>query len=606
MRKCLSIVILWAFALICGAEPVKKPVVFYLKNLPSERIGGLSDERIREELRADGFIVIDVDCSMFPKSSPYLEEALVRFHHSCKEVYSEYENDCQKVDVTNIFYVPEGYTVTRNIPVWNILEHGADESGKWVMDTWNSHIVPHFGEAPVSSPEQMHDREGNPLDWNLYMDVVHPSGEAAAPVPLLLVFGSITPRMASFRPDRTIDRVSRNIFPFGFLTTGYAFAITDHCYNPLVRSWGHFKQYTLDDFNAHASSSAFIRCLRANKERFNLDGRIGVMGVSKASYSAMRVADRSSSDESLLFGGKVNDKPQPWPGEDGHSDVSYVAAGIGAERIFRYVDSISAPIITSAGKHDEYNQWDVYPDVVRHMVSMNHIHLPMWMEDMGHTFPCMGKDYAAGESRYVLFKRFFDNFLKKESADVFYILPAEGRTDVDGYGRSRVVPEDDGLPGRLPEPMLPSAMGYFHEAYPFAGSYAGMLMRLATGERKYVLFRDFFEGYIGHPGDFMVLASDKVFPGELPPLDFQAPVTVRFLTKCLLSEIVGKVKVKDAMTGMTVSGNWVPSMNDTCFGFIPDEPMVSGRVYEVHVPSTIISVSGKSPSVSVIRKFIVN
>ena len=214
--------------LLCGAEPVKKPLAFYLKNLPIERVGEYSDAKIKAGLLSDGFIVIDVD-------------------------------------LTRVFYVPQGYTVTCDIPVWNTLEHGASGSSEWVMDTWNSYIVPRFGVDEVSVPDQMHNRDGSPLDWNLYMDIIHPSGKASKRVPLLMIFGSITPRMASFRPDRSLDRVYRSIFPLGFLTSGYAVAVTDHGYNPLVSSWGHFTQYTLDDFNANASSSAFIRYVRAHQ-----------------------------------------------------------------------------------------------------------------------------------------------------------------------------------------------------------------------------------------------------------------------------------------------------------------------------------------------------
>ena len=93
-----------------------------------ERVGGFSDSQIMNQLSKDGFIVIDVDCSDFPRTSPQLEDALVHFHMKCSEVYSRYEDSTQTVDVTNIFYVPEGYTVTRNIPVWNIQEHGAEGS----------------------------------------------------------------------------------------------------------------------------------------------------------------------------------------------------------------------------------------------------------------------------------------------------------------------------------------------------------------------------------------------------------------------------------------------------------------------------------------------
>ena len=604
--SCALLIALTTF--FCGAEPVKKPVAFYLRNLPMERVGGLTDAQIKSQLRQDGFIVIDVDCSDFPRTSPQLEDALVHFHMKCSEVYSRYEDSTQTVDVTNIFYVPEGYTVTRNIPVWNIQEHGAEGSMEWVMDTWNNHIVTKFGQPKVTSPEQMRNPDGSPIDLNLYIDIVHPSGRASTSVPILLTFGSITPRMASFRPDRPIGRVYRSIFPLGFLTSGYAFAVADHCYNPLARKWGHFKQYTLDDYNAHASSTAFIRYLRAHADKYNLNGKIGVMGISKASYSSVRVADRSNVDgeESLLFGGRANKKPQPWEEEDSHVDVAYAAAGIGAERAFRYVKESSVPLITSAGMSDEYNQWAVYPDVVRYLSSIDHIHLSFWMEDLGHTFPCMGEDPATGVNRYVLFKKFFDHYLKKPSGDVMYILPKEGAADVDSHGFTRVLPEEKNMPGKLPRHMLPSAMGYFIQSYPYASSYAGMVMRIATGEQKYILFRDFYEKYIACPGDFSVLAADEIFPDKLPPLEANAPITVRFLSEYQLDQIQAKIGVYEEGTGRKISGVWTSSMKGTCFSFIPDVPFAVGTSYRISVPSTICSLSGERPSGEFVRVFTVS
>lgn len=596
-------------SVLCSAEPEKKPLVFYLKNLPLERVGEYSDAKIQADLRADGFLVIEVDCSAFPRTSPQLEDALVHFHKNSAAVYGAYENADQMVDVKNVFYVPEGYTLTRNIPVWNMLEHGAPGSLEWIVDTWNGHIVSRFGKDPVRSAEQMRNPDGTALDWNLYMDIIHPSGKASRKVPLLLTFGSISPRMASFRPDRPLERVYRNIFTLGFLTTGYAFAITDHCYNPLARgeSFNHFKQYTLDDFNAHASSTAFIRYLRTHLDQYNLNGKIGVMGISKASYSVVRVADRNNADgeESLLFGGASNERPQPWMPGESHVDVAYAAAGIGAERIFRYVNENTVPLITSAGMKDEYRQWTVYPDIVRYLQGSGHLHLSMWMEDMGHTFPCMGVDGATGLSRYVLFKRFFDHFLKAGSADVLYILPKEGAEDVDSLGCSRVIPSEEHLPDYVPDVMQPSAMAYFPQSYPYAKAYAGVVMRLATGEHKYVIFKDFFENFIARTGPFYVLASENIFPESLPSLAASAPITVRFLTEYSLDEISAKVRLVEKASGRSVSGRWNSSMKGTCFTFVPDRPLSPG-VYRIITPSSLRSVSGKRPSNGVVRDFIMN
>ena len=593
MRSAACILMLFLVSLLHGAEPDRAPVAFYLKNLPQERVGEWSDSRIRSVLENDGFIVIDVDCSAFPKSSPDLEQALVLFHKNCKEVYSRYEDSERKADVNNIFYVPEGYTVTRGVPVWNILEHGAEGSAQWVMNTWNGHVVSRYGMPEVSFPEQMTCPDGRPLDWNLYMDIVHPSGHASKSVPLLLIYGSASPRMSSFRPQTSAGRLFRNIFPIGFLTSGYAFAIYDHCYNPLAKAdaWRHFKQYTLDDYNVLAASTAAMRYLRSHKKEYNLDGKIGVMGISKASASAMRVADADNNQEFLSMEPDAGAKPQPWQGADSRADVAYLAAGVGAERAFMYIDENSCPVITSAGLTDEYQQWDVYPDVVRHMQSSDLIHLDFWMDDLGHTFPCMGDDYATGENRYVLFKRFFDSCLKSSRhADVLYILPKEDCTQIDEYGRSRTL---------LPDSMLPKAPSRYMDAFKmwkWASAYCGTVLRLSTGEEKYVTFKEY--SYMGRDA----LESDDIFFPDSPQVSRMSEITVRFMEPFTLDEISGKVTVS-AEDGSSVNGIWTSSMKGTCFTFMPGQPLKAGVLYSINVPVTLRSVSGRSPSRQVRRDF---
>ena len=102
MKRLITILTLVSIAVFCMAEPVKKPLVFYLKNLPQERIGEWTDDKIKSDLQSEGYLVIEVDCSSFPRTSPELEEALVQFHINSKSVYSSYENASQVVDVDNV------------------------------------------------------------------------------------------------------------------------------------------------------------------------------------------------------------------------------------------------------------------------------------------------------------------------------------------------------------------------------------------------------------------------------------------------------------------------------------------------------------------------
>ncbi len=537
--------LLFMASILASGEPALKPLAFYLKNLPAARVGTLSDEQIKTGLEADGFIVIEVDCSSFPKTSPELENELVKFHKNCASVYSSYENSEQKVDIKSIMYVPEGYTVTKDIPVWNIRDHGADGSVERVVKFWNDVIVSKHGQASVTDADQMHNPDGSPIDWWLRMDIIHPSGKVPAGVPLLLNFSSNSPRFSPFSPENTDQVIWRNIFPIGFLTTGYAFANADHCYNPLARNdtWGYHDQYSLEDWNGLAAVRAYVRYLKGHMEDYNLNGKIGVMGISKASYSAVRIADpeNASGSEHALFNGTPNTKEQPWPGYDSRVDVSYAAAGNGSRRIPKYINAGCVPMITSVGKTDQYGHWAVYPEVVRHMVDIDHIHLPLWMEELGHTYPGMGTDMATGEDRYVLFKRFFDHYLKPEEstrADVFYILPKEGAS-VDVLGRSRILPPDAFLPQVL----------------------------------------------LGLPKE--------------------SPVCVRFLESYPVEEVSGKVTITPEEGGEPVTGTWEASMHGTCFKFTPDVPFSIGKSYKITVPTSLAGPQGH-PSAEVTRSFSVS
>ena len=544
MKKLITVIMSLSLALFCMAEPVKKPVVFYLKNLPQERIGEWTDEKIKGDLEAEGYIVIEVDCSSYPKTSPELEEALVQFHINCKNVYSSYENAYQVVDIDNVHYVPEGYTIKKNIPVWNIKDHGADGSLEYIMKQWNNVIVSKHGVDPVTSPEQMTNPDGSPLDYNLYLDIIYPSGNASAKVPLLMNHSSNSPRWRPFAPEQKTEVIYRNMFPIGFLTTGYAFANIDHCFVPLARgeTWGYFDAYTLDDWNGLASNTAFVRYLRLHLDQYNLNGKIGTMGISKASYGSTRLSDpnNAAGSEYYMFNSTPNTKPQPWAEGESHVDVIYTAAGHGTSRIDKFVNSGCVPVITSAGVKDEYGQWAVYPKVVKHLNDIDHIHYPFWMQELGHTYPGMGEDFATGESRYVVFKRFYDHFLKPSEqtrADVFCIFPREGADEVDAFGKSRMLPPDNFLP----------------------------------------------EFMLGLPVD--------------------APLTVRFLEAFAVEAVSAAVTVTCVEDGSVVEGEWTSSMKNTNFSFTPSAPMEKDKTYRITVPVSLSSLSGAHPSAEVVREF---
>ncbi len=548
MKKNITAIILLTFlsGIQLHAEKVLKPVAFYLKNLPIERIGTETDEKVINDLKADNFLVVEVDCSAYPQTSPGLEEALVLFHENCPKLLSSYEDENTQIDYNTVFYVPEGYTITRNIPIWNIREHGAEGSLQRVMQTYNDVVAPKFKIPTVTKPEDMVGPAGQPIDYNLYMDIVHPTGNATQKVPLLLNFASNYPRMNPFTPKGGKEGIHSCIFYIGCLTTGYAFANVDHCYNPLskVDYYGYFDQYTLDDWNGLASTTAYVRYLKSHAAQYNLNEKIGVMGISKASYSAMRISNTKNAEgsEYSLFNGTPNNKPQPWPGISSTVDVAYCAAGNGTRRAARYIDENTVPFLTSAGSKDEYNQWNLFPEVVKCLQNQSSlIYYPFWMEELGHTYPGLGTDLATGINRYELFKEFFDNYLKPSATSplkVFYVLPKENASEVDSKGNSRT------------------------------------------------------------------LVHDGLLPSSMFGLSAYSPVTIRFLSEMSLSEIEEKVKVYN-QANEPVPGEWTAKMKNTLFVFTPSADLIKDETYRIVVPSGLKNLSGQDLQQDFIRTFVV-
>lgn len=545
--KYTTTIFILLISLMFSANAQKKPmpVVFYLQHLPSERIGTLPDSVIIDSLRNQQFWVVPVDCSTFPASSPALEDRLVQFHKSAPALLATMATDQEEADLDNIYYVPEGHILRRAIPVWNIIEHGAEGSLARIIDTWNKEIVDRFGVAPVTHHDEMYDKHGNPIDYNMYIDLIYPSGTPAETVPLMINFSSNSPRQKPFNPTSANEIVYRNMFPFGFLTSGYAWANVDHCYNPLARTevWTYFDRYSLEDWNGLALVTAYIRYINTHLGEYNLNGKIGTMGISKASYSSVRIANRNNAEgrEHFLFGGLENTKPQPWPGVPSTIDVAYAAAGNGTRRVNTYVDQYTVPMATSAGSKDQYNQWDVYPEVVKRFNELDHNHLALWMEELGHTYPGLGTDLATGMNRYSLLKNYFDAYLKNvaDTLQVFYMYPKENATEVDTDGMTRILTHDG---------ILPSAM---------------------LGLTAY------------------------------------APITVRFFSEVDSAEFAAHAKVFRIASQTEVPGSWNPRTGGTVFEFTPDTRLIKDEEYRIVVSAGMQNKSGQQLFANIERVFTV-
>jgi len=154
------------------SDTEKNPVVVYLKNLPTPRLGELDDETLIEGFLDQGMMVIEADYENDPRvAAPELLPEIDRWYGYL------YQTKEHPVDKDWIYIVPEGYAIDRKVQICEV--------------------------------------RGMPVA----MDVIYPSGQSD-PVPLMLQITSTKDA------GKWINQ--RAYYIYGLLTTGYAGAIMDY------------------------------------------------------------------------------------------------------------------------------------------------------------------------------------------------------------------------------------------------------------------------------------------------------------------------------------------------------------------------------------------
>jgi len=505
-------------------------VAFYLTNLKINRVGTDTDEAILSDLLERGFMTVNLDCSTIAGTSPQMEKELADFHLEMPQLLQSTVQDKGLFNLNDVYYLPAGYSITKNLPYWNTLEHGANGTAEHIVKMYNRYAAQKHKVPRVKTIDEIKGKKGESIDYNMRMEIVYPTGTLSTHVPLMVNFSTQSQRMRMFsgNPERII-------YPLGFLLSGYAWANVDHGFVTTARDeyYGFIRgEYSLDKWNGLASSSAAIRFLRANAVKYNLNEKIGAMGISKAAYAVMRLADAEHANltELATFDGfeKGSPSPQPFAGISSKIDVGYTSAGWDAD--YKYITKTTIPLAMSAGKFDKFRKWDSFPKFISTFEEMNTNYLAFWMEDIGHTYP-VGKDFASGQSRYVLLKKFFDAHLQSsKELEVLYILPSDGNQQVlkDGYSHHI-----------SPEVAPPSNMEG-------VSVYSPITIRFSDG-----------------------LASSR---GGISPKN---------------------VKVVNMKTQKEVNGDWRGYLKNTRFEFLPVSALEAQTEYMITVTSGIKSRNGK-------------
>ena len=406
---------------------IGSPVIVYVKNHGEERIGQEPDAPILMHYLNQRYIVITVDFEDDPRAvSPFFDNDL---HDLFSAIY-----DTGKTSLLGrleprqyrCFFLPAGCRVATDLVFWEIDKHGANGTLEFIMNFYNREIAGVVtGKERVSDPAEMTDRAGRPFQYKVAMDIVYPS-QAKKKVPLVVYASTQVTRHPNVAP------ATYRPHTIGFTMRGYAYAITDHCYNPIRRHfWFMRGKFSLNRWNGLACNTAAIRFLRANAEQFNIDARyIGGMGHSKGQYGITRLSsrDHENAEEARQYEGYPpgSPEPQPWLGHSSRISVGYQSPGNHAESI----TADYAPTLVSHGAGDSLGRG--YRTFFNRLEELDVNHVALLMKGLGHELP-YGYDEELDVDRYALVHTFFDQYLKVEekiAPAVLFITPRDKATAV--------------------------------------------------------------------------------------------------------------------------------------------------------------------------------
>ncbi len=389
---------------------IGSPVLVYIKNHGHERIGTEPDSSILLDYIAEHYIVITVDFENDPQAvSPHFDKDL---HQLFGAIYEQGENSLfEGINLSpriyRCFFVPAGCRVATDLVYWELDKHGANGTLEFIMERYNEKIAGIvYGKEKVTSPEEMTDRQGRPFQYKLAMDIVYPS-MSDKKVPIIVYASTQVTRHPNVAPQTYRPHM------LGFTMRGYAYAIIDHCYDPLRRHfWFNPGNFSLNPWNGLASSTAAIRFIRANAQKFNIDERyIGAMGHSKGEYTVARLSDPDhiNQDEQRKLEGYPEGSPEPQPNPEYSSQITvgYQSPGSWPQ----YVSSNDVPTIVTHGAKDRMGR--KYIETFDQLEKLDVIHVSMLMKGLGHELP-YGYDEELGVDRYRLVHDFFDSYLKVE------------------------------------------------------------------------------------------------------------------------------------------------------------------------------------------------
>jgi len=267
------------------------PLVIYVVNTKTERIGSKTDTEIIESMLERGYIVSVLDYKNHEKAvSPALDWSAqtIRVQFASGGFFTD-KTYLPSGSYSDNFIVPAGYDLLYGKVFWEADKHGADGTLEKIVENWNTDLRGWYRDKSVywrnslgeqkatqngldgSAPQWYSDSalknpvaataenanyvklthtlaldvtdcvgpDGTPIDLNLYMHVVYPTttvDKPLDPVPIAVLassseYLSTASTSSGLRPQHN-----------GFLFNGYAGAVFDYLYQPMAQS-DYWKYY---------------------------------------------------------------------------------------------------------------------------------------------------------------------------------------------------------------------------------------------------------------------------------------------------------------------------------------------------------------------------
>ena len=478
------------------------PIVMYVINTNTERVGTDSDEKIVKELIDDkNCIVVVIDYKNNPLSvCPDLDWSVQGIRTNA--------NNAKYFNSTSIPYkkgytyvVPQGYNITFDEFYWSIDQHGADGTLDYIVNVWNNDFKGVKGNQTITysngttkkvsevTAESIYDcvkKDGTPIDLDLRMDIIYPTNPDHE-VPVYICNSSSEYRVDSWTAEKR-PHLS------GFLFAGYAGVVFDYGYVPMSRTdhYGYFDgngagsvggitgdnyTYSVSVYNEVKSDTAAIRKIRwladreSDKYKFDLD-KFGIYGNSKGGLCT-RLGEQHPEKlrEQRYFDGHYGEtrydngdtkgdgkgengtdiirggEEQPWltykDGTEIPSNVQFVYANCGGG--YNDITEGHAPTFASGSMKDGSYQ-GFYPGVINACRSSNVPCLYLSMPDLGHAL-VYGTDKDYGLDGYAAFFDMAHYYLKGAGPILEYIDMGENLNDIDAKAEIKFkfagsIPED--------------------------------------------------------------------------------------------------------------------------------------------------------------------